>query len=255
MKIGITERGDAALDLSWVEKLKYVDGAILITKNCGKKEFLNSLSKLEKPIILHSTCTGMGGTHMEPNVPSPLSQINVIKRIIRTGILPVKKIVIRIDPIYPFDLWYLSHLLNNINREFTTEEIKEMRFRVSVMDFYPHTKDRLKLYGYKVTKGFQAYPEQFEKISNLLSVYTHMTFETCAEDKLTGDNIKHIGCVSEEDIRRMGLNPKENLTVNPQNRNGCLCLSCKTELLNNKYRCPHKCLYCYWKDNPKMEGK
>ena len=113
MKIGITERGDAALDLSWVDKLKYVDGAILITKNCGKKEFLDSLSKSEKPIILHATCTGMGGTHMEPNVPSPLSQINVIKRIIRTGILPAKKIVIRIDPIYPFDLWYLSHLLNN----------------------------------------------------------------------------------------------------------------------------------------------
>lgn len=33
MKIGITERGDAGIDLSWYEKLSLVDGTILITKN------------------------------------------------------------------------------------------------------------------------------------------------------------------------------------------------------------------------------
>ena len=35
MKIGITERGDAGIDLSWESKLKYdaIDGAVLITKN------------------------------------------------------------------------------------------------------------------------------------------------------------------------------------------------------------------------------
>ena len=31
-KIGITEAGDAGVDLSWVEKLDRVDAAVLITK-------------------------------------------------------------------------------------------------------------------------------------------------------------------------------------------------------------------------------
>lgn len=31
-KIGITEAGDAGLDLSWANKLDTVDGAIVITK-------------------------------------------------------------------------------------------------------------------------------------------------------------------------------------------------------------------------------
>ena len=31
-KIGITERGDAGLDVSWVGKLDAVDGAVVITK-------------------------------------------------------------------------------------------------------------------------------------------------------------------------------------------------------------------------------
>lgn len=35
----------------------------------------------------------------------------------------------------------------------------------------------------------------------------------------------------------------ENTKVNMQNPNGCLCLFCKTELLN----CKHQCIYCYWK--------
>ena len=33
MKIGITERGDAGLDLSWKEKIHEMDVSILITKN------------------------------------------------------------------------------------------------------------------------------------------------------------------------------------------------------------------------------
>ena len=36
--------------------------------------------------------------------------------------------------------------------------------------------------------------------------------------------------------------------INRQNRNGCLCLACKKEMLTQKHPCAHKCLYCYWKD-------
>lgn len=41
-KIGITEAGDAGVDLSWVDKMGSVDGAVLITKcispNCNDFE-------------------------------------------------------------------------------------------------------------------------------------------------------------------------------------------------------------------------
>lgn len=46
----------------------------------------------------------------------------------------------------------------------------------------------------------------------------------------------------------MDLDISEDLSVNKQNRSGCLCLSCKTELLAEKHRCPHQCVYCYWQD-------
>lgn len=41
-KIGITEAGDAGLDLSWANKLDTVDGAIIITK-CISPEFYDAV--------------------------------------------------------------------------------------------------------------------------------------------------------------------------------------------------------------------
>ena len=41
-KIGITEAGDAGLDLSWKEKLGTVDGAVVITK-CVSPAFYNAV--------------------------------------------------------------------------------------------------------------------------------------------------------------------------------------------------------------------
>lgn len=37
LRIGITERGDAGLDLSWAHRLSAMDGAILITKNLNDR--------------------------------------------------------------------------------------------------------------------------------------------------------------------------------------------------------------------------
>lgn len=73
LKIGITERGDAGIDFSWYDKIKQelVGGAILITKNVNK-EFAHKVLDLYEEgfkIIVHCTCTGYGGTALEPNVP------------------------------------------------------------------------------------------------------------------------------------------------------------------------------------------
>jgi hypothetical protein len=58
--IGITERGDAGLDLSWADRLSEVDGAILITKN-PRPKFQKVVMEASKPVIIHFTVTGYGG--------------------------------------------------------------------------------------------------------------------------------------------------------------------------------------------------
>lgn len=99
LKIGITEAGDAALDFSWVSKINNVDGVILITKNLTDK-LIDEIMKHKNKIILHATCTGMGGTCIEPNVPTYMYQLEQVSKLIATG-FPAEKITIRIDPIIP----------------------------------------------------------------------------------------------------------------------------------------------------------
>lgn len=67
-KIGITEAGDAGVDLSWVDKMGSVDGAVLITK-CISPNFVDAAMKFKDKIIVHATITGYGGTILEPLVP------------------------------------------------------------------------------------------------------------------------------------------------------------------------------------------
>ena len=70
-KIGVTEAGDAGLDLSWVSKL--FDVNVIITKHLTPKNtaLIKALLNNKDKIILHCTCTGYGGTLMEKNVPTP----------------------------------------------------------------------------------------------------------------------------------------------------------------------------------------
>lgn len=78
-----------------------------------------------------------------------------------------------------------------------------------------------------------------QAIQTNISLYKH--FESCAE------NIgERIGCISKRDFDILSL-PFDNVTGGFQ-RKGCLCVAGKTELLNNKKRCPSGCIYCYWHD-------
>lgn len=56
-KIGITEAGDAGLDLSWANKLDTVDGAIVITK-CITPDFYEVALANKDKLIIHATITG-----------------------------------------------------------------------------------------------------------------------------------------------------------------------------------------------------
>lgn len=246
MNIGITERGDASLDYSWMKKMHTVDGAILITKNVSSS-FIDAVMQQSKPVIVHATCTGWGGTWLEPNVPAYMTQLNNIKSLLAAG-FPKSRVVLRIDPIIPTDEGIAKACA-------VIEEAKRMcllpgmRVRVSVLDEYPHVRDRLIAAGHGpfLNGYFQASYYAFSRIDEILSSYK-IDIETCAEPHLNHSLwFERLGCVSECDLKIMGL-PVEESAVNPQNRKGCLCLSCKTELLANKHPCAHGCLYCYWKD-------
>ena len=249
-KIGITEAGDAGLDLSWENKLQNVNGAVLITKNVTPG-FIDAVIRNKDKLIVHATITGYGGTVVEPNVPSPDEAFVYLSDLVEKG-FPKHKIVIRVDPIVP--------TLKGIKKAYVIIQkgigSGYLRFRVSIIDMYPYIRTRfyennLPLpYG---EKGFSPSSFQSEEVDKMLKslieygkqMCHNIQIETCAEPQLK--NALHQGCISSQDLELLGLETDlDNDNVGFQRKN-CLCYSGKTELLTNKKRCPHQCLYCYWK--------
>lgn len=272
MKFGITEAGDASFDYSWKDKLNSVDMAILITKNITDK-FIEEILKVKNKVILHATCTGYGGTIVEPNVPNYKLQLEKVRKLIRSG-FPKEQIVVRIDPVIPTKKG--CEKIKNIV-EYINEDVK--RFRISVIDNYKHVQERFENAGLPIlfNGNFQAYDKDFELVDDTIKELKEkhsVVFESCAENKLF--ETEKIGCVSKKDLSVFGLQTTENMIKN--NRANCLCLAGKTELLRhipygfcNKFKipdmpnascgtkkckdckehtfygCPNACLYCYWK--------
>lgn len=248
MKIGITERGDAGINLSWINKVNQVDGMILITKNLNGtfvKSVLDLYNKGYK-IIVHCTCTGYGGTELEPNVPDYKNQLDSLKTLIDIG-FPAQNCVLRIDPIFPSEKG-LNHV-KEVMQYFMSLNTGVTRIRVSIVDEYRHVKERYRERGWNPLYGdnFGPSASQVHAVACILQNYPY-TFETCAEKGLTDYSDKCIvqGCISNKDLEIMGI-PVVEMPVNPQKRNGCMCLSCKTELFEKRQPCPHGCVYCFWK--------
>lgn len=242
MRIGITEAGDASLDYTWLNKINSCDGVILITKNITD-HFITAVLPYKHKVIVHATCTGMGGTVIEPNVPHYIQQLSQVSKLISAG-FPVNQIVVRIDPIIPTTKGLLT-------AQKVIDASPVHRFRFSVLDAYPHVRARFIAAGIWLPyeNNFQASDAQFEMLKKwLASQSPNDVFECCAEDRLLNTpGVQATGCVSEKDINLLGLTLDAVYQTGLQ-RKSCRCLSCKTELLSHKQRCPHGCLYCYWKD-------
>lgn len=248
MKIGITEYGDAGRDLRWFSKMHSVDGAVLITKTITKT-FGETLLTVQKPVILHATCTGWGGSYMEPHVYEYSDTLTAVQRLIQRG-FPRERIVIRIDPIIPIDegLERCRKVLEGVEKIFGCDT----RIRVSIMDEYPHVRARI---GRSLYNNCFTAPEHMMKAAAAVLNNFAFTYETCAEDRFVGMLKKGVvrGCISRMDLELMGISADGYMTENPQHRSGCHCLSCKTELLRpdaigvKVNPCPNGCLYCFWK--------
>lgn len=247
-KIGVTEAGDAGLDLSWVDKLSLVDGAILITKHVTPA-FMEAVLENPDKIIVHATCTGYGGSVLEPNVPTVDEEFEAVMELVERG-FPKEKIVIRVDPIIPTKKGIetardtISLFMSN---GFT-------RFRVSLIDMYPHVRRRFadsSLPSPYAESSFYLSKEQISEVDVMLrSLWANfgwmgtLSIESCAEPGL--EETVHCGCVSGTDLELLGLSTLDADCLGYQRKN-CMCYSGKIELLTHKEVCPHGCLYCYWK--------
>lgn len=229
MKIGITERGDAAFSIPiWMKALeeKQVDGAIIITKDP------RALLPLTLPsnTIIHCTITGYGGSDVEPKVLGPEQAIDAYHELYQK--YGCERVVLRIDPINPY-------------RMMGPEKVARQsldRIRISFLDMYNHVRDRLMQAGIPWEDdwtGFHAPIEVRRKAYEEISLQGLRDVEVCSEP-----GFPCTGCVSERDLKAIGL---IGGTPGGKQRRECKCLAEKYELLNQRGQCPHGCLYCYWR--------
>lgn len=252
-KIGVTEAGDAGVDLSWEEKLDNVNAAVLITK-CVSPDFIDAALRHKDKLVIHTTITGYGHSILEPNVPTPYEEFAAIMELVKAG-FPMRRIIVRVDPIIPTE----KGLSVAYSTMISFMEIGFQRYRVSVIDMYPHVRKRFKEAGLTLPYGDNCFAPskiQLSKVDDMLRRAKQfwrelnngmiLRIESCAEPGLT-ETIA-CGCISDYDLSLLGLSKDTEANGVGYQRNGCMCYAGKTELLKLKARCPHNCLYCYWKD-------
>lgn len=233
-KIGVSEKGDAGLDFSWMRTAKDYDGIILITKHLSHL-FIEQASKIN--CIVHATITGHGGSIYEPKVPTLVMSKMYFDLLVKT--LGPERVVLRIDPIIP-DSRGIAVAIN------TYEQIhvkggKKTRVRISFMDNYSHVKERFAKAGLKPLDYYFHAPIELRK--KIASYFPDA--EICGEP-----DMECTGCVSEKDLKTLNIDApplKGYDRIKYVQRPECECLMYKTEMLKTKGRCGHSCIYCYWK--------
>lgn len=229
VKIGITERGDAGIDFSWMRTHQDYEGVILVTKYLSHT-FIQEAVRINS--IVHATITGLGGSIYEPNVPTLNISKILFQKLVDT--LGPERIVLRIDPIIPDDrcITIAINVYNQLHVNFP----KKTRVRISFMDNYPHVKERFKKAGLQPLKYYFHAPIQARK-----KIATYFPdAEICGEP-----GMECVGCISEKDLKILGINAEPK--IGGWQRYECKCLAYKIEMFKDRKRCTNSCLYCYWK--------
>lgn len=238
--IGITEAGDPAFNLDIFDRL--YQGNIIISKNLTNK-LIEKLLEHKDTCVLHITATGMGGSKIEPFVPTIEKTRKQLWCLIEGG-FPIEQIVLRIDPIVPTNKGLLT--AKNVLTLFSDLGIK--RVRISFLDMYKHVKDRFDEENIKHPyEGFHASlvdrKNAFDEIVFLANELGYGVVETCGEP-----DFPSTPCLSQKDIDILHLTDVITLVGNKEQRHTCGCPANKKELIKGKpHQCDHKCLYCFWK--------
>lgn len=239
--IGITEAGEVAFNLDVFDRL--CKGNIIITKRLTDK-LIDKLVEHKDKIILHLTCTGFGGSEIEPFVPKPELIFMKFCQLIDAG-FPIEQVVLRMDPIIPTTNGVVK--MYTVLDLFSKSGIKRLRY--SVLDMYKHVKERLIENNIKVPyETFHAPKHSRDYIYMVLDDYCKergIQLECCAEP-----GIESCSCISQKDIDILGLSDDIILNGSASQRKTCGCPANKYELIRNKpMRCKNGCLYCFWKDD------
>lgn len=242
--IGITETSDPAFHLEIFDHLKSAN--IIITKSLTNK-LIEKLIQYKERCILHCTCTGMGGSKIEPFVPTVEKTRKQLNKLIERG-FPIKQIVLRIDPIVPTKKGIQT--AKNVLTLFSDFNIP--RVRISFLDLYNHVKNRFTDNNIPLPyEDFHANSKlRFEAFDELKSLALSLGYEkivTCGEP-----GFEETPCISQEDIDILNLTDEITLVGKKEQRTSCSCPENKRELIPYKerteHKCGHGCLYCYMKD-------
>jgi hypothetical protein len=223
--IGITERGDPSIDLSWMPWVQGGRPAVLITKNPSSIcDLLQTLSN--RNVIVHATITGHGGTTIEPGVVGSENAFSGYLDLVK--FLGSERVVLRVDPIIPTaaGIWVASKIV----------EQAVTRVRISFLDNYDHVKERF------IRNDLEPLPYSFHApLAWRYKAWDELGRpEVCSEPDLPSS-----GCISEKDCDILGVVSACNTRTQ---RRLCRCVGNKYELLSSRHPCTHGCLYCYWKD-------
>jgi len=238
-QVGISETSDAFQHLEIFDNLCAAN--IIITKRLTTK-LIDKLIENKEKCILHFTVTGLGGSKLEPMVPTKEQSFKKFNELIEKG-FPVKQVVLRIDPIIPTDKGIETGI--SVIKLFKDSGITRIRY--SSMDMYKHVIDRFNEENIPLPyKTFHADISDRKKLDNIIRAcgyFMGADIEACGEP-----DMKTIGCISQKDIDILNLTDKINLVGNADQRNGCKCPQNKYQLIKGKPEpCSNSCLYCFWK--------
>ena len=234
---GITETTDPAFHLELFDNL--CEGNTIITKRLTDK-LIEKLVEHKSKIILHLTCTGMGGTKIEPFVPTKEKTKEMFDKLIASG-FPVEQVVLRIDPIVPTEKGLETAV--SVLDLFKGSGIQ--RVRISFLDMYKHVKERFDSCNIPLPYDtFHAKAidrnKAFDKIQ-IRSIDDNFLLECCGEP-----GIASVPCLSMRDVKILGLDYE--LVGDAEQRESCSCPANKKQIIKAKpSRCANNCLYCYWK--------
>ena len=251
-KFGITDQGDPSLNFSWVDNLKNVVGAVVISKGIGE-QFEDALLENKDKVIYHATCTGLGGTILEENVPTVKEKFEHLTYLINCG-FPAEQVVVRIDPLFPnkavkalngvLNMDYIAKLKNILEM---TKTLGIKRVRYSHLRMYDYVYAKLKRISQEFSLENLTY-SPFDEIP-LYKICPDLEYESCRAFPMPG--AIQLGCISNKDLEILGHKRKYKFSKRHPDISGCMCPNeCKLELILNKninkIDCNFNCKYCYW---------
>lgn len=246
-QIGITETFDPCFIQDWETRL--LEANVIISKELSD-EMVEKLCIVQDRVIFHHTVTGQGGSVLEPGVETPETEFIQFTKLIEGG-FPLSHYVLRLDPIILLDAETQSRVVKVLDlwKTWLVETNNSIRCRVSIVDLYPHVKERLAAAGITPFYGtFTAPRAVFRRATDILAPYSGLfRFESCAERDFQAMFIRRLGCASEEDLKILGVNLSDYGPPAKKQRGECMCLAKKQILGVKPGRCAHGCLYCFWK--------